>query len=42
MKKVRTDAAIIEAERPAYHQGGTERAIAQLSEATHRLTFRSK
>lgn len=40
MKKTRGNAAIIEAERPAYHQGGTDRAIAQLAEATHRLTMR--
>src|SRR3569833_4074338 len=40
MKKIRMDAAVIEAERPAYHQGGTDRSIAQLAEATHRLTKR--
>lgn len=40
MKKSKADAEIIEAERPVYHQGGTERAIAQLAEATHRLTVR--
>ena len=38
MKKVKVD--IIEAEHPAYHQGGTDRSIAQLAEATHRLTMR--
>ena len=32
--------AFPEAERPAYHQGGTDRAIAQLAEATHRLSMR--
>jgi len=38
MKKVKVD--VIEVERPVYHQGGTDRSIAQLAEATHRLTMR--
>ncbi|HVY51920.1 MAG TPA: GNAT family N-acetyltransferase [Devosia sp.] len=38
MKKAKAD--IIEAERPVYHQGGTDRDIARLAEATHRLTMR--
>src|SRR3569833_2642542 len=38
MKKVIVD--VIEVERPVYHQGGTDRSIAQLAEATHRLTMR--
>lgn len=40
MKKTRAEAEVLEAERPAYHQGGTDRAIAQLADATHRLTVR--
>src|ERR1700755_1448566 len=42
MKKVKVEADVIEAERPApvYHQGGTDRSIAQLAEAPHRLTMR--
>ena len=40
MKKVKTDSAVLEAERPVYHQGGTQRAIAELAAATHRLTVR--
>ncbi len=40
MKKVKTDIAVLEAERPTYHQGGTERSIAELAAATHRLTVR--
>jgi RimJ/RimL family protein N-acetyltransferase len=40
MKKVKNDTAVLEAEQPAYHQGGTERSIAQLAAATHRLTVR--
>jgi len=40
MKKVKNDTAVLEAERPTYHQGGTERAIAELAAATHRLTVR--
>lgn len=40
MKKTRVEAEVLEAERPSYHQGGTDRAIAQLAEATHRLTVR--
>jgi RimJ/RimL family protein N-acetyltransferase len=43
MKKVKAEAAVIEAERPiahGYHQGGTDRSIAELAAATHRLTQR--
>ena len=40
MKKTRVEAEVLEAERPVYHQGGTDRAIAELAEATHRLTMR--
>jgi RimJ/RimL family protein N-acetyltransferase len=40
MKKVKAGTDTIEAERPVYRQGGTDRAIAQLAEATHRLTMR--
>jgi RimJ/RimL family protein N-acetyltransferase len=43
MKKVKAETSVIEAERPAahgYHQGGTERSIAELAAATHRLTQR--
>src|ERR1700712_4835742 len=38
MKKIKVD--VVEAERPVYHQGGTDRSIAQLVEATHRLSMR--
>src|SRR3569833_2147322 len=38
MKKVKVD--VSEVERPVYHQGGTDRSIAHLAEATHRLTMR--
>ena len=40
MKKTRVESEVLEAERPVYHQGGTDRAIAQLADATHRLTVR--
>ena len=40
MKKTRVAAEVLEAARPVYHQGGTDRAIAELAEATHRLTMR--
>jgi RimJ/RimL family protein N-acetyltransferase len=40
MKKLKAGTDTIEAERPAYRQGGTDRAIAQLAEATHRLSMR--
>jgi len=40
VKKTRVEAEVLEAERPVYHQGGTDRAIAELAEATHRLTMR--
>jgi len=40
MKKLKTQADVIEAVRPVYHQGGTDRAIAELAQATHRLTVR--
>jgi RimJ/RimL family protein N-acetyltransferase len=40
MKKVKTNTAVLEIERPVYHQGGTERSIAELAAATHRLTMR--
>jgi RimJ/RimL family protein N-acetyltransferase len=40
MKKTRVESEVLEAERPVYHQGGTDRAIAQLAEATHKLTMR--
>jgi RimJ/RimL family protein N-acetyltransferase len=38
MKKIKAE--VLEQERPVYHQGGTERSIAQLQAATHRLTQR--
>jgi RimJ/RimL family protein N-acetyltransferase len=40
MKKTRVETEVLEAERPVYHQGGTDRSIAELAEATHRLTVR--
>jgi RimJ/RimL family protein N-acetyltransferase len=40
MRKSKAETDVIEAERPAYHQGGTDRAIARLAEATHRLSVR--
>jgi RimJ/RimL family protein N-acetyltransferase len=40
VKKTRVESEVLEAERPVYHQGGTDRAIAQLADATHRLTVR--
>jgi RimJ/RimL family protein N-acetyltransferase len=41
MKKVKAAAgAVLEAERPVYRQGGTDRSIAELEAATHRLTQR--
>jgi RimJ/RimL family protein N-acetyltransferase len=40
MRKPKAESAVIEAERPVYHQGGTDRSIAELAAATHRLTQR--
>ncbi|MEP7239943.1 MAG: GNAT family N-acetyltransferase [Devosia sp.] len=41
MRKTKaTPAAVLEAEPHTYRQGGTERSIAALAEATHRLTER--
>src|SRR3569833_641918 len=40
VKKTRVESEVLEAERPVYHQGGTDRAIAELADATHRLTVR--
>jgi RimJ/RimL family protein N-acetyltransferase len=40
MKKLKTETDVLEVEHPAYRQGGTDRAIAALAQATHRLTMR--
>src|SRR5690349_847512 len=40
MKKAKIDTAVLEAEAPGYRPGGTDRSIAELEAATHRLTLR--
>jgi RimJ/RimL family protein N-acetyltransferase len=40
MKKAKTDIAVLDAEPAIYRPGGTERSIAELEAATHRLTLR--
>jgi RimJ/RimL family protein N-acetyltransferase len=40
VKKAKTDIALLESEAPAYRPGGTERSIAELEAATHKLTLR--
>jgi RimJ/RimL family protein N-acetyltransferase len=40
MKKAKTDSVVLEAEAPVYRPGGTDRSIAELEAATHRLTMR--
>jgi len=40
MKKAKTDTALLEDEATGYRPGGTERSIAELEAATHKLTLR--
>ena len=40
MKKAKIDSAVLEADTPVYRPGGTDRSIAELEAATHRLTMR--
>lgn len=40
MKKAKTDTAVLETEPAVYRPGGTDRSIAELEAATHRLTMR--